>query len=76
MTDFENSIVSAIRDCIARHTYCDWDESEGLYCCEIYADYRDEADNKSVCEWCKSKTPFIRFLRRPSGVVFRLLHKL
>ena len=61
MTDFENSIVSAIRDCIDRHTYCDWDESEGLYCCEIYADYRDEADNKSVCEWCKSKTPFDRF---------------
>lgn len=61
MTDFENSIVSAIRDCIDRHAYCVWDESEGLYCCEIYADYRDEADNKSVCEWCKSKTPFDRF---------------
>ena len=44
MTDFENSIVSAICDCIDRHTYCDWDESEGLYCCEIYADYRDEAE--------------------------------
>ena len=72
MTDFENSIVSAIRDCIDRHTYCDWNESEGLYCCEIYADYRDEADNKSVASGTAGNNGIRTGTESCTGQIFRL----
>lgn len=53
-TKFEADIVNAIE--VSRNIYLAKDEN-GCYCGEIYADYRDEMQDKTACEILESKNP-------------------
>ena len=57
----EERIISRIKELIDQHCYCDWDESEGSFAYEIYADYRDTVDEETVSKWCKAGNAYEAF---------------
>ena len=60
-----NSTVKDLDDLIIdqleRHTYYSYDKSHGVILVEIYADYRDEVDRKTITEWCQADDPHKAF---------------
>lgn len=61
MSDAEKSVVETIIRLIEKHTYLTYDKKEDLIKGEIYADYRDEASDKSIIAWCQSPNPMDAF---------------
>ena len=57
----EERIISHIKELIDHHCYCEWDESEGSFAYEIYADYRDTVDEETVSKWCKAGNAYEAF---------------
>ena len=57
----QERIISRIKVLIEKHCYCDWDESEGSFACEVYADYRDTVDEETVSKWCKAESAYEAF---------------
>ena len=57
----QEQIISCIKSLIEQHCYCDWDESEGSFAYEIYADYRDTVDVETVSKWCKAGNAYEAF---------------
>ena len=56
-SDRENRLAEIITDIIFQHTSCDYHKDGGFFTCEIYADYRDYADNSTVIKWCEADNP-------------------
>ena len=50
-------IAALIKDILIRETACAYDEDKNFFSCEIYADYRDCAENDTVIKWCQSDNP-------------------
>jgi len=57
----QEKLISYIKELIDKHCYCDWDDSEGGFACEIYADYRDTVDEETVSKWCKADDAYESF---------------
>lgn len=57
MNGTERSVVETIIRLIEKHTYLTYDKKQDLLKGEIYADYRDEASDKSITAWCQSQNP-------------------
>lgn len=53
-TKFETDIINAIE---TSHDIYLTKDKNGCYHGEIYADYRDEIQDKTACEICESKNP-------------------
>ena len=60
-SDSENRLAEIITDIIFQHTSCDYHKDGGFFTCEIYADYRDYADNSTVIKWCEADNPHEAF---------------
>lgn len=61
MTDTEKSVVNTVIRLIEKHTYLAYDAEQDEIKAEIYADYRDEAPDKTIIQWCQSKSPMEAF---------------
>ena len=59
--DMENRLAEIITDIIFQHTSCDYHKDGGFFTCEIYADYRDYAENSTVIKWCEADNPHEAF---------------
>ena len=57
----ENRLAEIITDIIFQHTSCDYHKDGGFFTCEIYADYRDYAENSTVIKWCEADNPHEAF---------------
>lgn len=57
MNGLNTSLIDYIKAIIEEHTYCKWDEAEQSFTYELYADYRDSVDEKTVSKWCKCEEP-------------------
>lgn len=49
------NIAKIISDIIIEKTYCDY--HDGYFTCDVYADYRDCAEDDTIIKWCKSDNP-------------------
>lgn len=59
--DRETRLAEIITDIIFQHTCCDYHKDGGSFTCEIYADYRDYAENSTVIKWCEADNPHEAF---------------
>ena len=46
-----------ITDILFHNTSCDYHKDKGYFSCEIYADYRDCAQDDTIINWCKADNP-------------------
>ena len=53
----DKRLAEIITDIIFHHTSCDYHKDEGFFSCEIYADYRDYAENNTIIKWCEADNP-------------------
>ena len=53
----DKRLAEIITDIIFHHTSCDYHKDEGFFSCEIYADYRDYAENSTIIKWCEADNP-------------------
>lgn len=53
----DKRLAEIITDIIFHHTSCDYHKDEGYFSCEIYADYRDYAENNTIIKWCEADNP-------------------
>ena len=59
--DKNERLAEIITDIIFHHTSCDYHRDKGYFTCEIYADYRDYAQNDTIIKWCKADIPWEAF---------------
>lgn len=50
-------LAEIITEIIFHHTSCDYHKDKGNFTCEVYADYRDCAQNDTIIKWCKADNP-------------------
>lgn len=50
-------LAEIITDIIFYHTSCDYHKDKGNFTCEVYADYRDCAQDDTIIKWCKADNP-------------------
>lgn len=53
----DKRLAEIITDIIFHHTSCDYHKDESFFSCEIYADYRDYAENNTIIKWCEADNP-------------------
>ncbi len=57
MTEIKKGLISEIIRIVEKHTSLVYDSEKRHFDLELYADYRDSIDDKSISEWCKSENP-------------------
>jgi len=55
--DKDAKLAEIITDIIFHNTSCDYHEDLRCFTCEVYADYRDYAQDETIIKWCKADNP-------------------
>ena len=55
--DKDARLVEIISAIILHNTSCDYHKDKGYFTCEVYADYRDYAQDETIIKWCKADNP-------------------
>ena len=61
MENIKEKIPAIVRTLIDKHTYLIYDKENQCFSCDVYADYRDTVEEKTVSQWCASEDPYNAF---------------
>lgn len=61
MNDTEKSVIDTVIRLIEKNSFLIYDKEQDQIKADIYADYHDEASDKTIIAWCQSKNPMEAF---------------